>query len=242
MSEKYTAIVLSAGSGNRMKSSVPKQYMDLLGKPVLYYSLFAFQTSDVDEIILVTGAKDIEYCRKQIVDKYSLTKVKHIVPGGDERYKSVYEGLKAAKGADYILIHDGARPMLDKDIITRSMISVKKDRACVVAVPVKDTIKIVDEDNYAVSTPDRSTLWQVQTPQSFDYGILSAAYNKIYEDIESGKNVPMITDDAMIIEYATDVKVRIIDGTYKNIKVTTPEDMGVAEFFLKKCKKNENYC
>ena len=159
MSEKYTAIVLSAGSGSRMKSSVPKQYMDLLGKPVLYYSLFAFQTSDVDEIILVTGAKDIEYCRKQIVDKYSLTKVKHIVPGGDERYKSVYEGLKAAKGADYILIHDGARPMLDKDIITRSMISVKKDRACVVAVPVKDTIKIVDEDNYAVSTPDRSTLW-----------------------------------------------------------------------------------
>ena len=100
MSEKYTAIVLSAGSGSRMKSSVPKQYMDLLGKPVLYYSLFAFQTSDVDEIILVTGAKDIEYCRKQIVDKYSLTKVKHIVPGGDERYKSVYEGLKAAKGAD----------------------------------------------------------------------------------------------------------------------------------------------
>lgn len=234
MSEKYTAIVLSAGSGSRMKSSVPKQYMDLLGKPVLYYSLFAFQTSDVDEIILVTGAKDIEYCRKQIVDKYSLTKVKHIVPGGDERYKSVYEGLKAAKGADYILIHDGARPMLDKDIITRSMISVKKDRACVVAVPVKETIKIVDEDNYAVSTPDRSTLWQVQTPQSFDYGILSAAYNKIYEDIESGKNVPMITDDAMIIEYATDVKVRIIDGTYKNIKVTTPEDMGVAEVFLKK--------
>ena len=99
------------------------------------------------------------------------------------------------------------------------------------AVPVKDTIKVVDEDDYAVSTPDRSTLWQVQTPQSFDYGLLSSAYNKIYEDIESGKNVPIITDDAMIIEYATDVKVRIIDGTYKNIKVTTPEDMGVAEVF-----------
>ena len=92
MSEKYAAIVLSARSGSRMKSSVPKQYMYLLGKPVLYYSLFAFQTSDVDEIILVTGAKDIEYCRKQIVDKYSLTKVKHIGPGGDERYKSVCEG------------------------------------------------------------------------------------------------------------------------------------------------------
>ena len=228
MSEKYTAIVLSAGSGSRMRSSVPKQYMDLLGKPVLYYSLFAFQTSDVDEIILVTGAKDIEYCRKQIVDKYSLTKVKHIVPGGDERYKSVYEGLKAAKGADYILIHDGARPMLDKDIITRSMISVKKDRACVVAVPVKDTIKIVDEDNYAVSTPDRSTLWQVQTPQTFSYPLILAAYEKVL-----AKQVDGITDDTMVAEYQSDVRVKLIEGSYDNMKITTPEDITVAEALLK---------
>ena len=231
MSEKYTAIVLSAGSGSRMKSSVPKQYMDLLGKPVLYYSLFVFQTSDVDEIILVTGAKDIEYCRKQIVDKYSLTKVKHIVPGGDERYKSVYEGLKAAEGADYILIHDGARPMLDKDIITRSMISVKKDRACVVAVPVKDTIKIVDEDNYAVSTPDRSTLWQVQTPQAFSYDLIRGAYDKVVASDEQ-----TVTDDAQVLELALGRTSRLIEGSYRNIKVTTPEDLDVAQIFLKNVK------
>ena len=222
MSEKYTAIVLSAGSGSRMKSSVPKQYMDLLGKPVLYYSLVAFQTSDVDEIILVTGAKDIEYCRKQIVDKYSLTKVKHIVPGGDERYKSVYEGLKAAKGADYILIHDGARPFINEKIIEEGIKYANIYGAAAPGVTPKDTIKIKNEDNISVDTPDRNTLVAVQTPQCFKYDEIYQCHRKIKEENA------IVTDDTSVVERYGH-KVYLYEGDYTNIKVTTPEDLILAE-------------
>lgn len=236
--EKYTAIILSAGSGSRMKSDIPKQYMELVGKPVIYYSIKAFEESPVDDIVIVCGASDIEYFKSAIVDKYGFKKIKAIVAGGKERYNSVYEGLKAAEGADYVLIHDGARPMVDTAIIERSMQAVRESKACVVGMPVKDTIKIADENGYAAGTPDRKYLWQIQTPQSFLYKLLADAYSSLFADMKADRNVPAITDDAMIIEYATDIKVRLIEGAYTNIKVTTPEDMGVAEVFLKKSKKS----
>lgn len=228
---RYVAIVLSAGSGRRMHSSIQKQYMDLEGKPVLYYSLQAFQQSQIDEIILVTGKEDMEYCREQIVEKYDLNKVKKIVPGGAERYDSVFYGLKAAEQADYVLIHDGARPMVDEKIIADSMEAVKEYEACVVGVPVKDTIKVIDEDNYAVTTPNRNTLWQVQTPQSFSYSLVYEAYKKVMEE-----KVPGITDDAMVVEYATTKRVKLIEGSYENLKITTPEDLEIASIFVKKRK------
>ena len=138
--KKYAAIVLSAGSGSRMKSDIPKQYLPLIEKPVIYYSLMAFQNSPVDEIILVSGANDIEYCRKEIVERYGLSKVTKIVAGGKERYDSVYEGL-CATDAEYVLIHDGARPVLTSDLIDRMIQGVENTGACIAAMPVKDTKK-----------------------------------------------------------------------------------------------------
>ena len=146
--KKFTAIILSAGTGSRMKSNMPKQYMELLGKPVIYYSIKAFEDSPVDEIVIVCSTDYIEYFRHSIIEKYGFEKVKAIVQGGKERYNSVYEGLKAANGTDYVLIHDGARPLVDNEIIVRSMHMVEKEKACVAGMPVKDTIKVSDELGY----------------------------------------------------------------------------------------------
>lgn len=231
--EKYTAIVLSAGSGRRMHSEIPKQYMDLCGYPVLCYSLKAFEESSVDEIVLVTGASDIEFCRKEIVEEYGFSKVAAIVAGGSERYLSVYEGLKAASDADYVLIHDGARPLIDEDLIRRSMEAVVRAKACVPGVPVKDTIKVADCDGYAAATPNRSSLWAVQTPQSFSVELLKQSYQRLFEVEEQGIELPAVTDDAMLVEQMTGHKVKIIDGNYANIKITTPEDLLMAKCFLR---------
>lgn len=232
---KTAAIVLSAGRGTRMQSDIPKQYMPLIDKPVLYYSLKAFQDSSVSSIILVTGKEDVEFCQKEIVEKYNITKVSAIVTGGKERYHSVYEGLKQLKDHDYVLIHDGARPCVNVDIIERSIQSAIEEEACVVGMPVKDTIKISNENGYAVETPDRSTLWMIQTPQSFSYSLIYGAYTELMGQMQKGsQDVPSITDDAMVVEYIYGKKVKLVPGSYTNIKITTPEDIRVAEEFLKK--------
>ena len=230
--EKYTAIVLSAGSGRRMHSEIPKQYMDLCGYPVLYYSLKAFEESAVNEIVLVTGALDIEFCRKEIVEEYGFSKVAAIVAGGSERYLSVYEGLKVASDAYYVLIHDGARPLIDEDLIRRSMETVVREKACVPGVPVKDTIKVTDHDGYAAATPNRSSLWAVQTPQCFSVELLTQSYRRLFAAEEQGAELPAVTDDAMLVEQMTGHKVKIINGNYTNIKITTPEDLLMAKSFL----------
>ena len=217
--KRYTAIVLAAGSGRRMQSDTPKQFMELCGHPLVYYSLYAFEKSPVDDIILVTGKDDVSYCRKEIVEACDFRKVRAVIPGGKERYLfvfvgffvvfvfvylSVYEGLKAAAGTDYVLIHDGARPMIDETEIRLSMRAVEEEHACVIGVPVKDTIKVGNAKHYAVDTPDRSSLWAVQTPQSFSYKLLMDAYGKMWQAAESGER---ITDDAMIVERFTGHKV-----------------------------------
>lgn len=225
--ETYTAVVLAAGKGSRMQSKVKKQFMKLLGKPLVYYALLAFQESTVDEIILVTGRESIDYCRKQIVEKYGFTKVKEIVAGGKERYESVYEALKVAS-MDYVLIHDGARAFLDEEIISRSMKGVAEYNACVIGMPVKDTIKIVDKDQYAIETPKRSLLWQIQTPQCFITDEIRQAYEQMMA--EEAKN---ITDDAMVMEQYGDRRVKLIEGSYENIKITTPEDIVIGKALLK---------
>ncbi len=232
--EKFAVIVLSAGTGSRMKSDIPKQYMELNGRPVIYYSLKAFEDSRVDSIVLVTGRDDIEYCRKEIVEKYGFTKVRAIVAGGAERYDSVFEGLKAVNDCDYVMIHDGARPMLDSNIIERAWKGAVEYRACVAGMPVKDTIRIVADDGTAISTPDRKSLWQIQTPQAFDYRLIYEAYSKVLADVKAGKQKTNITDDAMLVECASPVKVHMVEGDYRNIKITTPEDIQAAEIFLKK--------
>ncbi len=226
---RVTAIVLAAGKGSRMHSDIPKQFMMLESYPVLYYSLRAFQDSPVDEIVLVTGEDSVDYCRKDIVDRYNLTKVSKIVTGGAERYDSVHNGLIAADGAKYVLIHDGARPCITQKIIEDSIDAVKVYSACTVGVPVKDTIKIVDGDQMGVETPDRSRLWQVQTPQSFDRDLLLACYDGLAHD-----KCQVITDDTMIVERYSSVRTKVIMGAYENLKITTPEDLKIASNFLKK--------
>lgn len=227
--EKNVAIVLCAGRGTRMNSEVQKQYLLIKGKPVVFYSLYAFEKCPfIDEIVLVTGKEEIEYCRQEIVEKYGLKKVKSIVAGGKERYHSVFEGLKAIESCDYVYIHDGARPFIEQELLQRACDSVHIHKACVVGMPVKDTIKIISPDSFAEHTPDRSTLWMVQTPQVFQYHLVLEAYKNIMQN--PGVQV---TDDAMVVEKMGQTKIKLVEGSYKNIKITTPEDLEIAEIFLK---------
>lgn len=228
---KITAIVLAAGSGSRMKSKTKKQFMEIKGKPVIWYSLFEFEKSRVDEIILVTGKEDIDYCKKEIVEKYNLKKIKNVVAGGSERYESVYNGLKEVTG-NIVLIHDGARPLINNEIIERSIEGTIKSDACVVGVPVKDTIKRANKEGYIIDTPNRSELWITQTPQSFKTDLVKMAYKKMKEELEKGNTTLNITDDAMVVEEFTTNQVRFVQGDYKNIKVTTLEDIDIAELFI----------
>lgn len=225
--KKNVAIVLAAGQGKRMQSKVQKQFLLIKDKPVLYYTLNAFEHSPViSEIILVTGKDEIEYCQQEIVEKYGFTKVCKIVAGGKERYHSVHEGIQAIDEADYVFIHDGARPFVTNEIIERAYATVKEDNACVVAMPVKDTIKIADENGFAVQTPDRKRVWQMQTPQTFEYHLIKNAYEKLMIEEPEG-----ITDDAMVVETMTDHRVKLVEGSYQNIKITTPEDLDIATVF-----------
>lgn len=226
--ERNVAIVLAAGRGSRMGSAVHKQYLLLCDKPVLYYSLRQFEEfAEVTEVILVTGESEIEYCRREIVQEYGLKKVTKIVAGGTERYHSVYQGLRAAGDCDHVLIHDGARPFLSQCVLQRAMDEVRLSRACAVGMPVKDTIKEVDEQQFAINTPDRSRIWQVQTPQVFDATLIREAYEELMKRTE-----PSVTDDAMVLEQMKGYPVRLVEGSYRNIKITTPEDLVIAEAFL----------
>ena len=236
---KTTAIVLAAGQGKRMGSDVAKQFLLLDEKPVLYYSLKNFEESSVDEIILVTGEDMQEYCKEHIVEKYHLKKVKKIVAGGKERYHSVACGLFAAdKECDYVFIHDGARPFAASSIIERGMKAVQKYKACVIGMPVKDTIKISDADGFGVSTPKRSQVWMIQTPQIFEFQLIKDAYEKLLQNEERLKADGIaVTDDAMVAELFTDQKVKFVEGSYQNIKLTTPEDLEIAQLFLRQEKK-----
>ena len=231
---KTAAIVLAAGSGSRMRSNIKKQYMEINEKPLIYYALKAFEDSFTDEVVLVVSPGDIDYCKAEIVDKYGFTKVKRIVEGGAERYDSVRLGLHAVSDdTDYVMIHDGARPFVTEDIMQRSIDAAKENRACVVGMPVKDTIKISDADGFSVQTPDRKTLWMIQTPQTFEYSLIRKLYDKLEEDKEEIKAKGInITDDAMVVETFSDVKVKLVEGSYNNIKVTTPEDIGFAQAIL----------
>lgn len=228
--KKHVAIVLAAGKGSRMKSDIPKQFLEIEDKPVLYYSLKAMEESFVDEIILVTGEDIISYCKEEIVDRFGLSKVKKVVAGGAERYLSVYQGLLACENADYVYIHDGARPFITQEILSNAKTCVELYRACAAGMPVKDTIKIVDVDGFAVQTPQRSFVWQVQTPQVFEYDVVRGAYDKLL----AMDPVPPVTDDTMVVESMTDVAVKMFEASYENIKITTPEDLGIAEIFAKK--------
>ncbi len=248
--KRCTAILLAAGSGSRMKSTVAKQYMLLDGKPLIWYALQAIQDSDIiDDCILVTGAEDIEFVQKEILEKYGFYKVKTVTAGGAERYLSVGNALQViADGGmeepnqdGYVFIHDGARPFLTEEILCKTYEAVQKYHACVAAMPVKDTVKIVDEEEFAVTTPERKRVWSIQTPQVFDTQLVLQAYRSLQEhQKEMDSKGVMVTDDASVVELFTEQRVKMVEGSYENIKITTPEDINVAESFLKKSRKSAN--
>lgn len=228
---RTSAIILSAGNGSRMNSKIKKQYLLLNGKPIIWHTLKAFQESDIDEIVLVTGEEERAYCA-DLVKESGFTKVGHIVIGGKERYDSVYAGLMMTEDSDYVLVHDGARPFISIETIHDSIEKVKECKACIVAVRVKDTIKKVDDAGVVTETPERNQLWAVQTPQSFERKLLKASYDQMMQDDCGG-----ITDDAMVVEKYSNQKIYVIEGTYTNIKITTPEDLYTAEKFFEKSQK-----
>lgn len=228
--KKCTAIVLAAGQGKRMGTKVQKQYLEILGKPVLLYSLEVFQKSDlIDEMILVVGEGQEEYCQKEIVEKFQITKVSKIVKGGAERFHSVWNGLQEITGDGFVFIHDGARPFVTEEILMRAYETVQEEKACVVGKPAKDTIKIVDENQFAKETPNRNYVWQVQTPQVFENSLIKKAYSLLMK-----QEIIQVTDDAMAVEMMLQKNVKLVEGSYENIKITTPEDLQFAEIILKK--------
>lgn len=232
---KCAVIILAGGSGRRMGGSVPKQFMELGGKPVLWYSLKTFSEADfIDEIIIVAAEDHIQKVQDEIVDLYGFHKVSVVTPGGRERYHSVSNGLRALPGyTDYVFIHDGARPFVTPYTLERCLHYVEKHRAAVAAVKSKDTIKISDDDSMAVSTPDRAHVWQVQTPQVFEYPLIRDAYEKLIDDEERLKAAGIaVTDDTMVVKMYADVDARLVESTYENIKLTTPDDMEYANFLL----------
>ncbi|GFI30612.1 2-C-methyl-D-erythritol 4-phosphate cytidylyltransferase [Lachnospiraceae bacterium] len=237
--KKYAAVVLSAGKGTRMNSSVPKQYLLLEGKPVLYYALQAFEESMVDEIVLVTGQDEIEYCQKEIVEKYGFTKVIAVTAGGAERYHSVLCGLTELNclknRPDYVMIHDGARPFINDEIISRCAQTAEKFQACAAGMPVKDTIKIADDSLFAKETPQRKYVWQIQTPQAFAFPLIYQAYEELMKREQKGE-VFAVTDDAMVLETICGQKVKLTEGSYENIKITTPEDLKLVKAFFPKIR------
>lgn len=224
-------IVLAGGKGSRMQSDIPKQYMELLGKPLLYYALKAFEDSDVEQVVLVTTEGDEEYCKKELVERFGFSKVVSIVAGGSERYVSVWNGLKGLKEQepDYVLIHDGARPLVTAELINRLIAETEQYGACVAGMPVKDTIQMADERGTITLTPKRDSLWTAQTPQSFEFSLAYDAYERLMQEPEIH-----VTDDAMVVGLYHDIPIQMVRGSYTNMKVTTPEDMVLAEAFLKK--------
>ena len=238
--KRCTAIVLAAGQGKRMGTKTQKQYLNLCGYPVLWHCLHTFEASAViDDMILVTGEDQIDYCRTEFVEKYGFRKICKIVAGGAERYHSVLNGLRAMeKNAcedGYVFIHDGARPFVDEAMIGRAYEEASASGACVIGMPVKDTIKIADENGYIASTPKRSLVWQIQTPQVFDAELIVSAYREVIErEQELLSQGVQITDDAMVVEYVCEHPVKLVQGSYENMKLTTPDDLEVAEAFLQK--------
>ncbi len=231
--KKCTAIVLAAGQGKRMGTKVQKQYLEIDGKPVLYYSLYTFEQSEViDEVVLVVGEEQVEYCYNEIVLKYDFNKVKTIVEGGKERYHSVWNGLQEVDDEGYIFIHDGARPFVDEEILKRAYEDVQICKSCVVGMPVKDTIKLADSDGFVNETPERSLVWMIQTPQVFETKLVKEAYSLLMKQKEI-----QVTDDAMVVERMLGHKVKLTMGSYENIKITTPEDLSIAEIFVKNLQK-----
>ncbi len=234
------AVILAAGSGKRMGSDIPKQFLPLCGRPVLYWTLRAFEQSRTEEIVLVVSDDDAKNRCEEMIREYAFQKICAIIRGGNERYDSVWQGLLWLGGRgendpsfqrpEYVAVHDGARCLVTPSVIDRTFEDAMTHKAAVAAMPVKDTIKVVDEKGYVEKTPDRRRLWQMQTPQTFAFSEIYSAY----EGFMKMDPRPAVTDDAEVEELVAHKKAFLTQGSYENLKITTPEDMILAEALLRK--------
>ena len=217
------AILLAAGQGKRMNSNTNKQYLHMMGKPVLAYTLEVFEKHPlIDEIILVTRAEEKSFCEQEIIKKYNFSKVKKLIAGGKERQDSVFNALKVVdKEECLVVVHDGARPLVTPEIITDVIENTREGKSSIVAVPVKDTIKKVNNKKIVEETFKREELWAVQTPQVFTKEIITEAYEKAFRENYKA------TDDASLVE-KMGREVNVVLGSYENIKITTQEDIDLA--------------
>ena len=258
--EVRAAIVLAGGRGTRMGSEKPKQFLPLLGRPLLSWTLEAFEKSSADLVILVAGEGMEELCRKEVVEPFGFRKVRQIVTGGAERYSSVYAGLKALErlsagpepagfGPEFsasgresagsgsepsscglVAIHDGARLLVTPEMIDASFEAAEQYGAAAAAVPAKDTSRFVSGDGFFGETVPRERLYWMQTPQTFRFSLCLGAFETLMRDasLQAG-----VTDDVMVVEHIAGVRSKLIPGSYRNLKVTTPEDLVTAEAFLR---------
>lgn len=215
-----------------MKAEVSKQFLMLQNKPVIAHTLTAFEEcSEIDEIIVVVASDELEYFKTNILDKYNFSKVKSIIEGGLERQQSSNNGIKAvSQDCEIVLIHDGARPFVSQQIIIDCINEAKECGAVSAGMPSKDTIKVVDQNNIVTSTPTRDRVWQTQTPQAFRQGLIKEAH-----EIAEQKGINA-TDDAMLVEMLG-YPVKMVMGSYENIKMTTPEDLFLGEQLIKDINK-----
>jgi 2-C-methyl-D-erythritol 4-phosphate cytidylyltransferase len=224
--KKVSVVIVAGGKGTRMGSEIPKQYMDIAGKTIIDTTIYKFEKSNqIDEIILVVNEEEYDYVKNNIAIDYD--KIISVVVGGKSRTESVYNGLTAAdKNCSIILIHDGVRPFVSYNLISSCIENAYEYKACIPVIEVVDTIKEINKENETVEkTLDRSVLRSVQTPQSFDYKLIRSCYEKAISENSENAN---FTDDSSIVEYYG-YKVKTIEGLQRNMKITTPLDLKIAE-------------
>ena len=232
---KCTAVMLAAGMGQRMGGEIKKQFLMLGGMPIFLHSIRTMQESPIiTDIVVVVHKDDVDVVRG-LLDQYGCAeKVRRVAVGGKERVHSVARGLESIDWpCDYVFIHDCARPFLDQPTLGRLFDTVQITKACVAGMPSKDTVKIVDENCDVETTPNRASVWIVQTPQVFELDLIRNAYRKALaqEDCLASRGITL-TDDAMVVELSGECRVRMVMATYRNIKITTPEDLVIGDAFL----------
>ena len=227
MNSKICALIPAAGKGSRMVNSVKKPYLKLAQKPILAHTLQRFEENTaVDAIFVIVDKDDFSDCRTNVLEPYTFTKVEKLIAGGETRQISVYNGVRALSAdVDFVVVHDGVRPFVNDETIFACLTAADECGAAVAAVPVKDTIKIADENDFIVETPVRERLWSVQTPQVFRKSLLEEAHQRAHAQQLTA------TDDAALVEQLG-FPVKLVMGSYANLKITTPEDLRVAEVLL----------
>lgn len=224
------ALIVAAGQGVRMGAERPKQFLSIAGRPILAHTISVFdQSPDIDLIVLCLAEAEIDYCRKEIVERFEIHTNILYVSGGARRQDSVYNGLQRLEGDHIVLIHDGVRPFVSKELIAECKRGAVQWGACLPAVPVTDTLKKTDSNGLVIQTISRKQMYMAQTPQAFRLQLIKAAHQTAL------KEGWLATDDASLVERMGE-PVRVIPGAPHNIKITTPEDLYRAEAFMARSK------